>query len=62
MTKETNEGATPTANTAASTTNTAAQQATTEQGNAGKHSRSRQIGIDYSFTPSRSKKRSRVTP
>lgn len=34
MTKETNEGATPTANTAASTTNTAAQQATTEQGNA----------------------------
>ena len=34
MTKETNEGATPTANTAASTTNTAAQQPTTEQGNA----------------------------
>lgn len=34
MTKETNEGATPTANTAASTTNTAAQQATTEQSNA----------------------------
>lgn len=34
MTKEPNEGATPTANTAASTTNTAAQQATTEQGNA----------------------------
>lgn len=34
MTKETNEGATPTANTAASTANTAAQQATTEQGNA----------------------------
>ena len=34
MTKETNKGATPTANTAASTTNTAAQQATTEQGNA----------------------------
>ena len=34
MTKETNEGATPTANTTASTTNTAAQQVTTEQGNA----------------------------
>ena len=34
MTKETNEGATPTANTAASTTNTAAQQPTTEQSNA----------------------------
>ena len=34
MTKETNEGATPTANTAASTTNTAAQQPTPEQGNA----------------------------
>lgn len=34
MTKETNEGATPTANTAASNPNTAAQQATTEQGNA----------------------------
>ena len=34
MTKETNEGATPTANTAASTTNTAAQQASTEQSNA----------------------------
>lgn len=34
MNKETNEGATPTANTAASTTNTAAQQASTEQGNA----------------------------
>ena len=34
MTKEPNEGATPTANTAASTTNTAAQQASTEQGNA----------------------------
>ena len=34
MTKEPNEGATPTANTAASTTNTAAQQPTTEQGNA----------------------------
>ena len=34
MTKEPNEGATPTANTAASTTNTAAQQVATEQGNA----------------------------
>ena len=34
MTKEPNEGATPTADTAASTTNTATQQATTEQGNA----------------------------
>ncbi len=34
MTKETNEGATPTANTAASTANTAAQQASTEQSNA----------------------------
>lgn len=34
MTKETNEGATPTANTAASTTNTAAQQVATEQSNA----------------------------